>query len=321
MNKKIEKDIENILKPFIDPLIKNLQNFDYRHYDKFQEEISNDFENNNENITVYDNIINSVVAFFKETDLPDLFELIKIKMNKKLNKLIKEEAKVKTLLNIVKKADSIIPNISFIIFTRINIEHFKRMLEPIDLLEEIYNHEGQHRARLVLRFFREVSEFVYDNYLRILYEFICVINNKLEINSGMSFGKLVDCLIPSLSKLKAQNLIENDAGMIRNAASHASYIYKNTTDSLIIWDKNKDKIEINVSDLLEKAILMYNISTKIILDVYVYNHFNIIFNNEIIEIIKVEKEKILKSDDDVLKLIFEKIENLFNETTKVNIKR
>jgi len=314
--------ILSLIEPFIEPLLKKVENFDFRYFTNFQNEIKLDIENRFNDYDKNSNISDVIKEFIEKTDLRELFETIKKHNEEKRNEIIEKDIRAKLLFELLEKADNKVPNISFLILSRINpIEHIRKIYEPLDLLQDIEKYDGEHRARLAIRFFREVSEFVYDNYVRILWELTEVINNKKDISSNGKFGKLIYDLTPRLIRENSEILIEKDAGWLRNAASHASYIYNDSNDSLIIWDNNKPKKKMPVNDLLNKSIAMYTISSQTIFDIYILNIYRVILNNEIIDIIIEEKDKLLRLDNDVLKLISQRIENQFETIREINIKR
>lgn len=316
------KILISLIEPFIEPLVKKVENFDFRYFSNFQNEIKFDIENKITELDENINLSDIIREFIESTDLKELFETIKKQNEEKRDEIIKKDNRAKHLFELIEKVDSKVPNISFLILSRINpLEHIRKMYEPLDLLLEIEKYKGEHRARLIIRFFREVSEFVYDNYIRILWELTSIINDQKNITSNGKFGKIILDITPRLIKENSEELIEKDAGWIRNAASHASYIYKDSSDSLIMWDKNRPKKEILVNDLLNNSISMYSISSQVILDIYVCNIYRIILNNELIDIIINEKEKLLRLDKEVLKLIKIKIERQFESLKGIRIKR
>ena len=322
MHDETTKILESLIEPIIEPLIKKFENFDFRYYSKFENEIKKDIEKKFDGFEKTDGVSDLIINFLQSSDFHALFEIITNSLDEKRNELIKSDKRAPLIFGLIEKADAIIPNISFLIFSRVNaIEHIRKMCEPIDLLEEIEKYDGEHRARLTVRFFREVSEFLYDNYIRILWEFTCVINKQTEVISNGNFGQLIDGLISRLTKENAIEIIEQDAGWIRNASCHARYTYQNSSDSLLMWDKNKPKKEISVKELLEKAVSMYSVSSQLIFDIYICNVYKVILNNEIIDILINEKDKLLKLDKDVLILLESKIENHFKDITKVKLKR
>ncbi len=80
------------------------------------------------------------------------------------------------------------------------MDHIGKILHPFDLLEDALKVQGEHHVRLVVRYFLAVCECTYNNYVRIVWELVCVIDKKYRINSSVKFRWLVKATYSRLKR-------------------------------------------------------------------------------------------------------------------------
>lgn len=271
MKKTARKYSLKLIESFLNPIIDKAKKFDYRHYALYEKELNSELEKQVNKVEKLGSktFVKSFKFLLNRINLYEVLDEAKRFNENKKDELIDKDYRNKLFLELFNEADNHVPFISIAVLVRLNLQSLlRRQCEPIDLFKEYENATGEHRARITARIFREVSEMLYYNYLKILWELNSVIKGKKIISSNDSFGKI---LINLMNDFKGERLklIEPDAGKIRNAVVHASYYYNLDKDSLIYWDKNSQKNEISVENLYEKAVRMYEISAYNILEIFV----------------------------------------------------
>lgn len=124
------------------------------------------------------------------------------------------------LLKLISEADRQVPLVSSLTMSTLSpAEHFRRLCEPADLLEQAAREGGEVRARAVVRALREIAEMLYYPYLRVLWCLTCFARKEWP-NPPSKFGALVT---ETEKRLRDgyPGLVDPDAGWLRNAAAHA----------------------------------------------------------------------------------------------------
>ncbi len=313
MNDEIYKLLESFFKPLLNYINIRSEDFDFRYFSEFINELRTVIAKQFSEVVNNKEILQSVIDFIKSININDVLRELKDYNDKKINELKKSDPRIEKFFYLLEEVDKIIPNMSFIILTRIKpLEHLRKMIEPCDLFEEVEGSRGEHKARIVMRLFRDVCEYQYDNYIRILWEITSVLEYKKEINTTGTFGQLVDGLIDRLGKFDSLELIEPDAGWIRNAATHASYTYNLTNNNVIAWDRNRPAKEIETDNLLGTAQRMYSIASKSLFEIYIAHIYRVIFTNDLIEFLNARKNDLINfessSYEELKRIIITKFE-------------
>ncbi len=312
MDNDINEFSNKYLEKFAKEIISKAENLDLRYLNEIKEELSTIFEKYIKELAENRELLNLIKDFFTELDINALLDEIKRVSNKKISEFKNEDKRIEKIINLIEDADKIVPNISIIILSRINPnDYIRRIAEPYSFIEEIENSHGEHRARSIMRFFREVCEFLYDNYARILWELVEVLDKKVEINSKGYFGNIINNLLKKLNRINLTELIEPDAAFIRNAAAHGSYEYEPKSKSIIIWDRNKAKIAIDADDLYNRAKKMYELTSMPLFMIFITNINKIFIDNGILELLLRKKDKLLKGETVDMKDVEEKVFVMF----------
>ena len=156
----------------------------------------------------------------------------------KLTRIAKQEAmrnpRASLLLKLINQADQNVSLVSMI-FLYDSMQSLKRLrcqLEPADLLASLDSTTGGVRARAYLRAYRETAEWLYEPYLRVLWNLTNFAFNEDKI-LPKNFGPLVEQL--SVRLRDYPGLVDAEAGWRRNAASHTHWEYDEKTDALTMW--------------------------------------------------------------------------------------
>lgn len=136
---------------------------------------------------------------------------------------------------------------------------FELQFSPADLITEAERASGEIRATAALRALKEVAEPLYKLYI-----------NRIWLLSYISEGEWPSAeKVPSFGNLVSETgkrlvnfpgLVEADAAWMRNSVSHNRRVYLPSEDAVEMWDENKPRRKIPVSELLEKVKAMYQIS-------------------------------------------------------------
>lgn len=132
---------------------------------------------------------------------------------------------------------------------------------------------------------RETAEMLYLPYLDIMWKFSYLAEGVWPKKRPAEFGALVKQA--SEDFLKYPELVEHNAGWLRNAASHAHWIYYPSEDGLVMWDSKVKPQKISVNKLLSIVISMYQIAGPTLLHVYqLYMIRNVFINSGLCEVFK-----------------------------------
>ncbi|MGB7923308.1 MAG: hypothetical protein WCF57_08690 [Pyrinomonadaceae bacterium] len=164
------------------------------------------------------------------------------------------------LLRLMGEADARIPFVSVIVSFRHAdpVERLSAQCSPVDLLQQAEGARGEGRATAVLRALVETLERVYRYYRITIWQLSFFRAGEMPNAQAPSTGNLVKEVVRRLPDYP--NLVEPDAGWMRNSAVHNPREYVVSNDSLVLWDKNVPRTEIRVDDLLVMVQRMYSVS-------------------------------------------------------------
>lgn len=323
MKKTAQKYNLKLIESFFNPIIEKAKDFDYKHYTKYEKELNSELEKQVGKLDKFKR--NTFVKGFKfllnQVDLYKVLEKAKKFNENKKEELSQKDNRNKLFFELFNEADRIIPFISIAILVKTDLESIlRKQCEPVDLFEDYENATGEHRARIAARIFREVSEMLYIKYIRILWQLNSIIKGKKVISSNESFGKMLSDLANNFNGERLE-LIESDAGKLRNALVHASYSYNDEKDSIIYWDKSLEKFEISIQSLYEKVGRMYEISAYNIIEIFVLQINNFVLVDSNLGVFFIEnKEKVLEQDNKTLKLIETRLRKMFSKIYEIKFK-
>jgi hypothetical protein len=183
--------------------------------------------------------------------------------SQQLIRMAKQEAmrnpRASLLLKLISEADQTVPLVSMLFLREVtqSLERLRSQLEPADLLVALETTTGETRARALVRAYREVAEWLYEPYLRLLWPLtnFALRDNKPE---PKTFGPFVSQLSRRLHDYPG--LVDPSAGWRRNAAAHGHWQYEPDGDLLIMWDDNTPQSSIAVTELIGQLNEIYQIS-------------------------------------------------------------
>lgn len=170
------------------------------------------------------------------------------------------DSRYSELLRLMAEADARIPRVSVVVSLRHAdpVERLGAQCSPVDLLQQAERTQGEERATAVLRALVETLERVYRHYLVTVWQLSFFRGGEMPNAEPPPTGNLVKEVMRRLPDYP--NLVEPDAGWMRNSAVHNPREYVVTNDSLVMWDKNVPRTEIRAADLLEMVRRMYSVS-------------------------------------------------------------
>jgi hypothetical protein len=203
------------------------------------------------------------LILFSQAELSVVFEKIKNDIKAQYIDLVSADSHFGSLCRLVNKADKVCPNMGLAVLVREDpLEAMAKSCEPYDLIKQSENQSGEKAARTATRIFREITEHLYDNYVRTVCELTSICEGKSEIISNQNFGSIVHDLQKRLQKIGFSDIVEFDAAFLRNACSHSQWKYVPERDKIILWDLNEKSVELTPEELYQKAILMYQMSVS-----------------------------------------------------------
>lgn len=267
MNKRIRKKkasyafrkFANVFENMVEPFIQVAENFDPSEFRtqefKLRELVGKQFqgiENNRDTGDALKKLITHLDFF---TQAKSANRELKNERNERAQK----DSRFLELDKFVTYIDTRFPNIGFIPLFVINpMELFVRAFEPSDLIEDYKKFNGEKAARTLIRIYREIAELLYYDYLKAIFQLVQILEGKSEIKLSAQFGVLAEQLPVRLKKFGYHNLVDQDAGWLRNATCHGHWKYKPENHSLVLWDQKRPEKEMGVSELYEKAMRMYS---------------------------------------------------------------
>lgn len=142
-------------------------------------------------------------------------------------------------------------------------DHFRRLLEPADLLLALQSRKREARARYLLRAYREIVEMSYQKYLIFLW-----ILSSILLDDRKLFPKSLGdyCRQLPLRLGNNRSLVDPDVAFIRNAAAHGDWEYNSRSNTVILRDKKKIPLELTLRKLEMRLEGIYFISGPILLN-------------------------------------------------------
>lgn len=169
-----------------------------------------------------------------------------------------QDPRFSQLYKLLMDADKKCNNIGLILFFKKDpLETLAKLFEPQDLINEIPTLSGEKANRNTIRLFREVAELLYTDYLDSVSILLQIAEGKTSIKLSNKFGNHTNQLPKRLENLGYLNLVNAEAGWIRNAACHGHWIYNAETDKVALWDQSKPKQEMSPNELYRQALEMY----------------------------------------------------------------
>lgn len=177
----------------------------------------------------------SLLGLITDKEALDTMQQEYRKMINDLKKQIKDDKEASSLLDLIWYADKKIPFSPLIVFQHFlpEMEFYRRVMEPLDLFSQAGKSNDEAKVRALIRALRETAEMLYEPYLRALFQIAMLAEGKWS-KGPENFGSLVK---QTHEKLKSYpEIVEPNAGWLRNAASHAHWVYEVNKKTIIVWD-------------------------------------------------------------------------------------
>lgn len=312
---KYEPGLMNVLNPILQ-IVENFDPLEYRTEEaRIQKVLNENFQ--------YTGVREAFTEIFPNLNLNLHFQKMRKEVKREIQEKCIQDFRFATLLQVVEDAEKMYPNIAtLIIFKRNFFDTLAKGFEPYDLMHEYEAQQGERRARAAVRFFREVAEMVYSNYLKILIEFVEILECKSVIKSFQRFGVLANQLPDRLEKLGYKNLVDKDAGWLRNAACHSHWKYISDSDTILLWDTNHEKIEMTSERLFSKGLDMYVMCIEQFQSLILLYLKNKICTDwsDIIMYLQINFYKLLNDDLQVKNNLESKLEQYFSSLSHLEFK-
>ncbi len=266
MKRRVQKKKESKMLQKYEPVFENMfgsllqlsEEFNPSEYRTQQAQIKNTLEKRLEDTQNSEQLGEAFLSFFATVDFKLLTNGLSKKLNEEIDEHIKLDERFGELFRLISDAEKKCPGISAVFFFNNNpLETHSKSLEPADLIQEFEKQKGERAGRTAVRIFREVAELVYDDYLNAIYGFVQILEGKKTIKLTNKFGNLTEQLPRRLEKLGYKNLVDSDAGWLRNATCHGRWIYKPEIGKTVLWDLNKMERALTPDELAGKAMDMY----------------------------------------------------------------
>lgn len=291
-----------VFRPLLNHIDINSGKYNFRYLSDIKTDITEQFEKGFSQAFENKDIRESLLKLLKSINIAEILDELKKANLRKINELKTSDYRIELFYNLLERADKIAPHISIFIITRINVHNYiEKIIEPYDLFEEAEKSHGEHKARITMRLFPVICGFLYENYIRMLWELNSVLEGKTEIRSKGKFGKLINDLVPRLENLDMLELIEPKAAFYRNAASHASYTYDSKNNLLELWDVNKAKTSFDVESLYETASEMYSLTSFDLYNLCLTKYLELLLTEDLVYYLHQNWDKIIDNDPLVLK--------------------
>lgn len=315
---KIYQAMNWIVKP-VSRLAEGLERLDFRRPATFTAEIESEFEKNAKEYFEKrsEETISSFIEIIRNPDFKNNIKEIYESACKSTKREAEKDNRYSLLLSLIHEADAKIPLSSLIAVGKFNPAiHFRRLCEPLDLLMQAEKETGEVRARAVIRAQRETFEMLYVPYLHFLSTLSYLIKNGWP-KPPPKFG-LVEHVLNRLPLDIYSNLIEPKAGWLRNAASHAKWVYKHPGDRVILWDNQNKPYIFTVDDLKNIVQNTFNIAGPTFMNViHLYLIRDVLFKTGLLEVISNSLDDLFSNDPDKIMsteiLVNRKCESVFKE--------
>ena len=311
--------IERHLKPYIE----RFKDIDPRYFNTAMSDFRFAIEKDLANVsgeTLLQFIHDLFAHFTGILDYQSFYSKATADADKELEELYTQEPATKLLYELICEADQKINYVSFAFFIKSGLfQYGAKGLRALEYINEYQEYTGEHRATIAVRLFREVSETVYDQYARFVWNLTTVIKGEPISNMPEKFGVLIDGLSNRLKKINKEGLIQSNAGWLRNATTHHHWNYNIEDDSITLWDNKRPRQKTTVELLYKNAYHMYMISyTNMIKLNGIYNRKNFFLDSGLCEFLFSNwkalfggEEEINTKYDLMLKRIFKDCTNFF----------
>jgi hypothetical protein len=255
---KVIKQYEPLFQNMFGSVIQIVGDFNPTEYRTQEAKIKSTLEKQLEETSNSEQFGEAFLKLFSTLNLKSLVTSLQKTIKKEIKEHSENDVRFAELHRLVNDAESKCPNIACVLFFQSNpLELLSKSFEPYDLIQKVEEENGEHANRNIIRIYREVAELLYDDYLKALYGFVQILEGKKIIKLSNTFGNLTSQLPDRLEKLGYKNLVDSDAGWMRNATCHGRWAYKPENGKAILWDLNKSEKEFSHEELLEKALNMY----------------------------------------------------------------
>lgn len=319
----MKKDIPNALEKYFGPLVKELikkaETLDPKYFGEMQAAVVNILEKHFQRLSENGKVLNGFINFIKDLDVKRLAKEMSYYNEKQLNNFKSSNIRVVKFIELLDEVDRIKPNMSIVILLRVNLNNYlRKIVEPYTNVEELNKSYGEHKARMTMRFFREVFEYLYDNYIRILWEMVLVLEGKNEIRSKKQKpGQLINNLVPRLEQLNMSELIEPIAATVRNAATHVTWKYNMKENSITVWDTKESSFSLGVEQLIEKAKQMNDFTGLALFMIFITRINEKFYKSGFLELLFNKIDMLLKEEivefDDIEKKVTEMFQPILEE--------
>lgn len=228
-----------------------------------------------------------------------------------LEKQIKDNKEASSLLDLIWCADKKIPFSPLIVFQYFlpEMEFYRRAMEPLDLFSQAGKSTDEAKARALIRALRETAEMLYEPYLRALFQIAMFAEGKWS-KGPENFGSLVK---QTHEKLKSHpEIVEPNAGWLRNAASHAHWVYEVNKKTIIVWDRTVKPKRMTIQQLEKVSSTMYQMVCNKFWMVRGFYTMCALDELKLFEILQ-EYANITNKDTSASEVVNKKLEDIFME--------
>lgn len=251
---KYEPSFENMFAPALEIV----EEFNPSEHRTNVAKITNNLEKQFDNAQNTEQFGTAFIELFANMDFERHISELNQRNKKEVAEHTKRDERFGELYRLVYEAEKICPNVASVLFLQSNpLEIIPRSLEPYDLMQEFQSQKGEIASRTAVRIYREVAELLYNDYLKVVYSLVQVLEKKKTIRLADTFGNMARQLSIKLEKLGYKNLVEPDASWMRNATCHAQWFYKPEKGKTVLWNQKKEEREFTPDELAGKANDMY----------------------------------------------------------------
>ena len=235
--KKNKKTIQSLVKKHILPLEEKVKNADFRYFETFKSEVQDYFQMkvDDANPTDIKSTIEDILSGLKSMDVSVIENNLVSSAIADRAELAATDKRVELLFELIEEVEKIAPFLPYFILNRIHPQNLTEAIcKCYGIWKDCQESEGEKAAERLADLFHEVSERLYDNYVRIIYELFKAKQGKKQIKSYQPFGLLINNLKDQLPP-KYQPLINFQTSWFRNAIAHKERKYLPKTNSLLLY--------------------------------------------------------------------------------------
>lgn len=318
------------LLPALKKFFSKFENFDFSQPKTFMRSVEKDFHSAMPNPSAFNEFL--FLRFIRRFLVNN--ELIKQEIAKipgRMADLAKKEAKKDSryslLLELIYEAESNFPFSPYIMTARHgDIQRtFEASCSPVPYLENAKKLKGELRASNIYEGMRRVCEFVYKPYIQTLWQLSYLRDGEeppfKDLSKEIHLGDMINVALQKFPK-KYHSLIDPDAAIMRNSASHHDLEYDIEQDSIVIRDKNKTPISIKVDTLIQRVDSMYLISSETVArvgQIYLFRLYDRLdiageFYNFLPEFLSMDKDRAKLAEQNLMisvnKKVLQDVENI-----------